>query len=352
MNEHVQFEQLAAYLDDALPRTERRAVESHLAACRQCRELAVAVADTRPQPRRRKPSLELPTWPTPAPRAALAGALALIVAIPLLVLILPSWTPSGARAPGLLGVQAGTLAQLSNTTAAAVRASAEGNWPPAPEFPAFTTGSSKPALRSASPGPAPVAVAPRHATVQDPRPGFAWIAPDAVAVEYYELLIVDANENLVLRQRLQATGTPGGLLRSAYPGGAPGLVRGAHYAWKINAHASGRTLASAYVPMRVLGTGESRRLQGHLEQAGAGFTEAVVLARAGLQGPAIDRLAQLTDRNIDRSRLRDVMRALLARHQVPATVRGRVLDGWIVAPARPASGPSEVPALERDGEAG
>jgi anti-sigma factor RsiW len=63
---------LAAFLEDRLSPPERRAVEGHLADCRDCRQTLATWGMANAQPARR-PSLKLPAWLGAAAALALAG---------------------------------------------------------------------------------------------------------------------------------------------------------------------------------------------------------------------------------------------------------------------------------------
>jgi hypothetical protein len=77
----LDFEQLAAWSDGGVTTMERRAIESHLASCGRCQEMAAAFAKTVPAPPRPLPFWQQPfaRWAVPVAAAAAATVMWMVL---------------------------------------------------------------------------------------------------------------------------------------------------------------------------------------------------------------------------------------------------------------------------------
>jgi hypothetical protein len=99
----LDFEQLAAWSDGGVPAMERRAIESHLASCGRCQELAAAFAKTAPVAAPPRPVWQRPFARWVVPVAAAAAATVIWMVLPDdrgATTLTPSTTTARVESPG------------------------------------------------------------------------------------------------------------------------------------------------------------------------------------------------------------------------------------------------------------
>lgn len=298
---------LAEYLDGVLAPDERSALEQHLAACRQCRELAMeaslAIAESGPavasEPRRARAEAPRRGWRW----GWLAAAAVLVVAagIFLWLSVQPELGP------------ADRLATLEPAARATLERALAGTLEPLPVFGELLDGGA-PGLRSADGAEAPLPLSPRWSVIRDPRPTLRFSMPTLSSAigepQACEILVVDRAETEVLAVPCQVAAPATQPVEQSWPADQPALEQGGVYAWKVSWKLDGEWSASEWVPFQVLPRGIA--VPRHDDDLAAGAE----LLDAGLHEEALARWSRL-----DGGVRRRLLRSVLERQRLP--------DAWI-----------------------
>ena len=314
---------LTAYVEGRLGSSRRRDVESHLAACRDCRELAMVAAAAAeeaatlvadPEPRRAR------GWSRLRPAWVAAGLVALLALAPALLWL----RGSGGVDLAALGVDDFELASAGPGLAAGARRLAGGGLGPVPGLGGLEL--ADPATSRSAAGERPEALSPRWSAVTSARPRFDWMAP--TDSDELELLLVDADERLIGSAVLAADARG-----CAYPDDLPDLEPGRVYAWRISARVGDDWLASPFVPFRLLIPAERAVLDGDLAAAGDDpLLRAVAYLNSGVDREGLVALAAVARQSEARERVIEMVGAVLRRQALPPELARRRAVALIEGP--------------------
>lgn len=276
-DDHLEDEDIAAWLDGVVQGQRQQQIELHLSQCESCRLLM------------KESQRHLDTVKRDAPfrprRMAIAAGLFLVFSLGLIFRLF-----SGPSADDLQAFALTThdLQALSTDFRRSVLGATQGSWSVPPDLPVLLR--EEAVFRSSDARSAPSPLSPRWSSLSVNSKVFAWQASTSEEPStHYHLMIVDAEEILVEQTTVAATGEPWMEFNFSNP-----LPQGESFAWKVTAETRGEWLASEWVPFRTLSSTEEAELESRLEEGYQHpFITAVAYAELGMVDAALNQLASL-----------------------------------------------------------